>query len=370
MDFFERKAMTSQRHKPHQGFTLVELLVVIAIIGILIAMLLPAVQQVREAARRATCLNNLRQIGLAAHNFESAYMKFPTAGDCSDGYWDPSRQLTPVFQVENMGWAYQILPFIEMNNAFDQRRVSGIWLGGVPAVAEMSIATLVCPTRGQRISLNSFHPFPLMLCDYAGMARGWANENGQAVPNWGLTFSRFDSPNPHEQDSVWTGIIAKGGHVRNGSGTPQVFVYNKVNHGAIFDGTSNTIMIMEKAANARFYSFIATQYSDWWESGTYHSADWSSMRMASGPHGGDTWGGWRGFEIGLWSDGMPRPSNVQEGTGRTREMGFGSAHPGTVSAVMGDGSVHSIAMTANAQILNRMGQRGDGLTLSLANLQQ
>ena len=65
-----------------KGFTLVELLVVIAIIGILIGMLLPAVQQVREAARRTECMNNLRQVALASLNFESAHMHMPTAGTC------------------------------------------------------------------------------------------------------------------------------------------------------------------------------------------------------------------------------------------------------------------------------------------------
>ena len=100
--------------KNRRGFTLVELLVVIAIIGILIGMLLPAVQQVREAARRTECTNNLRQLGLAAINFESAHMHFPTAGDCSDSYHD-DRQFTmplPFIDFENAGWMFQILPFI------------------------------------------------------------------------------------------------------------------------------------------------------------------------------------------------------------------------------------------------------------------
>lgn len=351
-----------------RGFTLVELLVVIAIIGILIAMLLPAVQQVREAARRSTCLNNLRQLGLAIHNFESSTMKFPTAGDCSDGYWDPSRQFTPVYSVENIGWAYQILPYMEQNNTHAQRAANGIWLSGVPAVAEASIASFYCPSRGQRISLNSFHPFPLALGDYAGVGRGWADENNVSVANWGLTFSRWENPNSFEQETVWTGMIAKGGHVRNGSGTPQVFEYNKVGFSSVVDGSSNTFLLMEKAVNGQFYSFVSTQYSDWWESGIYHSADWSSMRLASGPHGGDTWGGFRGYELGLWPDNMQRPANVVESTGRTRELGFGSAHPGTTSAVMGDASVQSIAMSARATILNRVGQRSDGMNFTLNDL--
>ena len=87
-----------------RGFTLVELLVVIAIIGILIALLLPAVQSVREAARRTECMNNLRQIGLAVANYETAQQRFPPGWKSSTGW----------------GWMAQCLPFIEQGNVADQ----------------------------------------------------------------------------------------------------------------------------------------------------------------------------------------------------------------------------------------------------------
>ncbi len=87
-----------------RGFTLVELLVVIAIIGILVGLLLPAVQQAREAARRMSCQNNLKQLGLAAHNFHDTYRHFPTGGDKSSG----------VRYV--IGWTGWIMPFIEQGN--------------------------------------------------------------------------------------------------------------------------------------------------------------------------------------------------------------------------------------------------------------
>ncbi len=125
-------------------------------------MLLPAVQQVREAARRVSCMNNMRQLALAVHNFESGNGRLPTAGDSSDAYWAVDRQLSSGYEIENMGWCYQVLPFIEQNNLFDQRSTDGIWLSGNPAVAEASISTFVCPTRGQRISLNQFFLFPIM----------------------------------------------------------------------------------------------------------------------------------------------------------------------------------------------------------------
>ncbi|MEM7457643.1 MAG: DUF1559 domain-containing protein, partial [Planctomycetota bacterium] len=115
--------------KTRNGFTLVELLVVIAIIGILIGMLLPAVQQVREAARRTSCLNQLRQIGLASLNYESAFQAFPTAGDASFNMRDElsPQQFKPVASFENMGWAYQILGQLEQNNLSELRTSNGMF---------------------------------------------------------------------------------------------------------------------------------------------------------------------------------------------------------------------------------------------------
>lgn len=352
---------------PRRGFTLVELLVVIAIIGILIGMLLPAVQQVREAARRSACQNNVRQLALASINFESANMHFPTAGDCSDGYWDANRQQTPIYEIENIGWAYQILPFMEQNILADRRSTSGIWLGGAPAIAEQSIPLFVCPSRGQRVSLNQFFLFPIMLSDYAGMGGGWTNEFG-GVDGWGLTFSSNSDPSPTEFNTTWTGIIAKGGHVNTSQSPARVKVYPKIGFGAIADGSSNTILFMEKAANSKFYSFTATQWSDWWETGIYHNADWSSMRICCREFPNDPWGGWRGFDCGLWSDGDERPDNVQESSGRTREMGFGSAHPGGVTSAFGDGSVHNVSMNAQLDIVNSLGHRSDKTPYSVADL--
>jgi prepilin-type N-terminal cleavage/methylation domain-containing protein len=360
--------MKSKTRDNHAGFTLVELLVVIAIIGILIGMLLPAVQQVREAARRSQCQNNLRQIGLAALNFESANQAFPHAGDCSDGYWESApgrdREFDSMYGFENLGWAFQILPFVELNNVFDLRQSVGLFDSATTPAAGQSLPVFVCPTRGQRISLNAFFLFDLMLGDYAGAGAGPVLEGNQ-VPGWGLTFSSNQSPSTTEFETVWRGIIAKGGHVRSSQNPAEVTTYSRIGFEAITDGSSNTVLFMEKATTPEGYLFSTSQFGDYWESGTFHNADWSSMRFASRADSRFS-GFYGGQEVRLLADNEERESqNVRNSSGRTVEVGFGSAHPGTVSAVFGDGSVHNVGLQANVDILNSLNIRDDGSVVSL-----
>lgn len=140
------------KRKRSTGFTLVELLVVIAIIGILIGMLLPAVQQVRESARRIDCANNLRQIGLATHNYESAHRQLPpgyTSYSTSDGSvasgvfidgstWDAG---------PGWGWATYLLPYFDQQNIFDGIDISQpIWAAKHRDLVNKPIGTFLCPS--------------------------------------------------------------------------------------------------------------------------------------------------------------------------------------------------------------------------------
>jgi prepilin-type N-terminal cleavage/methylation domain-containing protein len=133
------------RRRRHSGFTLIELLVVIAIIAILVALLLPAVQQAREAARRTQCKNNLKQLGLALHNYHDAYKMFP-AGHMESGWDGPSYR-------HQFSWLTYMLPYIDQSNVYSLIDFSQIDLSTsahqnpvfMPA-GTVDVATFICPS--------------------------------------------------------------------------------------------------------------------------------------------------------------------------------------------------------------------------------
>ena len=144
-------------HLRKRGFTLIELLVVIAIIAILIGLLVPAVQKVREAAARIQCTNNLKQIGLGLHNFHGTYQKFPAArGDYfltyaqAAGYPPPTYGgLYPGGFTQYGGWMVSLLPYIEQDNLRKKMTYTGTaWTGPFFGNYNVVVKTYLCPSDG------------------------------------------------------------------------------------------------------------------------------------------------------------------------------------------------------------------------------
>ena len=151
-----------------RGFTLVELLVVIAIIGILVALLLPAVQSAREAARRTQCVNNLKQLGLAAHNFHDTQGALPPNRLANN-----SADLTKWNWVT---WGVILLPYIEQQNYYDQWDVTIPYENHAEAVTKRAVATYYCPSRRQPgIDFSNDKPAG-GLTDYAACAGQGPND--------------------------------------------------------------------------------------------------------------------------------------------------------------------------------------------------
>jgi prepilin-type N-terminal cleavage/methylation domain-containing protein len=320
------------------AFTLIELLVVIAIIAILIGLLVPAVQKVREAAARTQCLNNLKQIGLAFHNYEGTYKHFPTAGAQSAALTDPP--ITPEqIGFDIMGWAYSILPFIEQASVYQVGQVNGAyhWSAAIgKTMVEVPIPIYQCPSRGNRMSVPASWGSVYAMTDYAGVRTEWLNDGG----DWQL-----NHPASSNTVQAFMGIVTKAGQVYGsaGNGNPaRSQKFGTVRVTSVVDGTSNTLMIMEKSVMARFYS---PQVWDWWElPGWAHNADWPTMRLA---------GNW----LPLLPDTQVRPDWMCQSAGfancatagaRPAEFSFGSAHTGIVNALFGDGSVRSLSFSLNA----------------------
>ena len=160
--------------RSRRGFTLIELLVVIAIIAILMSLLMPAVQKVREAANRIHCANNLKQIGLAMHSFYDQHHAFPQGGDYVLG----TNASSSTDRTDWM-WCYHILPYIEQQNVY--------WLTSIPQLTTSVIPIYVCPTRRAAETYGGHN-----VCDYAGCAGGDQDGNTGVIKRGSKAVVRFN----------------------------------------------------------------------------------------------------------------------------------------------------------------------------------
>lgn len=294
-----------------QGFTLVELLVVIAIIGVLVALLLPAVQMAREAARRTQCTNNLKQLALAVHNFESAWGKLPGVGLNTQSQWAFSvqAQLLPYCEQENLR---QMIDFKQplMNGSGGSQTLNGVQQDA----ARHFVDFFLCPTDARR--------------------QTYATNGGEFAPTSYMINAGTGEP------------ITDFRQENSG-----LFWYtSEVRFGDIHDGTSNTLLLAEaRLGNGQETPTLTDplrQYASFGGSGPPNLSD-------SVCAGATRWAGNRG---GCWIWGREfntafdtrRPPNAQVtdcGVSGTGWYKASSQHPGGVNVARADGSVAFISDT-------------------------
>lgn len=298
------------------GFTLVELLVVIAIIGILVGLLLPAVQSAREAARRAQCVNNLKQMGLALHMHHDTYKRFPSAHQLGNTWYTsyqrnpPPGGLTPNSSYPAEGpfwsWVTRIAPYMEQSNAKNQFNMAGTpaawpwWqvnatTGKTPHA--IIVPTCVCPSdvRGGQLSPPESGGEQSALTSYLGVS-------GR---------NQFKEAPANGQDGM-------------------LFVNSGVKMGMVVDGTSNTLFVGERPPSSDLYY-------GWIWAGSGDSPYFGATDVVLGV-----------FERAGTPSATPdffRPGAVQD-PGSTHRYHFWSLHPGGANWLLADGSVRFLSYSS------------------------
>lgn len=323
-----------------RGFTLVELLVVIAIIATLVALLLPAVQSVREGARRSACANNLKQLGLAAESHKASLQHFPTGGWSVE--WLGNADHGADWKQPG-GWAFTILPFLDEQPLYDLSSTDQ------PGFLATNVPGYVCPTRRGNGVINGS-----MRSDYAGNRGAWASTISGAVRMTtfgaaGLSLPASYPTTPAALDALATGVFTTVSSTLNTaqaipntiSGTVPtggiIFCGSALPPARVRDGFANTYLFAEKYVPQADYGVGA-------DAGNDHAA-----------YVGDSPDTLRGGQMPPSTDATV-PTDPVRGT-------FGGPHPGVFNAVMCDGSVRSIGYEIDAATHFLLSAREDRQTV-------
>ncbi len=328
----KRYAPTARKGKLRGAFTLVELLVVIAIVGVLTALLLPAVQAAREAARRAQCGNHLKQLTLALHNHHDLHKTFPSGGESAASHVSFRNKSPEAGAQQMIGWGFQVLPYLEQTNA---------WLGwGADPVTDpiqqlvaRSVAAIrtpvpvfFCPSRRS----PDVHP---ALGDWYL----WIVVDGKRMPGKYQT-PYGHAPSDYAASSLSVNYVLPNGDPGPGCGGPCGWVRRTVwnapqrpgDFSAVKDGTSNTFAFGDKRLNRTllrgYQNDDRAGYTAGWDQETVRRTDRAPL---------------------------PDPSS---GDGNMR---FGSSHPGGVNMSMLDGSVRLLPYTVDLWVFSCLGARND-----------
>ncbi len=251
-----------------RGFTLIELLVVIAIIGVLVALLLPAVQQAREAARRAQCANNLKQIGLATLNFESTYGSLPP-NSVRLAVPDPNADAQAAIPTVVASYLTQLLPYLDQSNIYNQINMSVSAFdtvnippstgahSGLNSAYSLAINAFLCPSSGGPPTINYFNanwgPYGNGGGDTCtpgspGGVPGVTNLNPPPIQMWGRS-DYFPIAGLHNTALVAAGMspayILMVGEGRDSGVITNQLITGVVRIASVTDGTSNTMMVSE-----------------------------------------------------------------------------------------------------------------------------
>jgi prepilin-type N-terminal cleavage/methylation domain-containing protein len=366
------------RNRSRKAFTLVELLVVIAIIGILIGMLLPAVQQVREAARRATCMNNQRQVALACHNFESTFERFPPGfGMPYEVNWVSDPVLSPrIFDGGDWDWSgtvgnnnsmyglnFFILPYCEQNAIYEGYSAGtpgtgrwAYWGGGWPfdnnnaseMLNQKEIQVFMCPSDDEGSGTNPFwkdenprvgDPVLSGKSNYIACfgANQWAAFNRESLGAAG--------PNDNVQIKSRWGIFGPN---------------SRTTFANIADGTSNVILTGERVTRSE--TDINGDYGDGSDNWTYPEEVKGSLWVGycENSSAGAPFQNWMSHQSVAGTTINWRQVETGVNGGNTGRAIATSGHPGGASVSLADGSAHFLSENLSFSVLENLVQMADG----------